>query len=396
MAPSLVCQSPASRSENTIPTRRAQSSQRRPTIVGNLPSNRRGLAFIYHPEWANHRGLDAHIQESPPLSEPRDLVLLTKAQRALAEASTIDDVRQLRDKAAAVKTYVEKARLGKHLVIEAATLRIRAERRLGEMLQETPLANSAPGNQHTGSSSGSSVDAVLLKDLGITKNESSRSQRIAAVPDAKFEEYLADCVHTEREPTFARLLRLTRDNEQPVAKPEGDKQNSRASEPRAGYEFPDADGPTLLAIPPWPGCVSPDQPALTTDELCDLPVGRLCDADAHLYVWTNRRYLIDGFDLMDAWGFAYYTSLMFAYEEAWSDTPWADAHHLLLVGTRGDLPFRENSAHSWLLCSRPESGQVPDNLHDLIEAASPGPYLQVFGNELSANANWTLYPKSTV
>ena len=30
------------------------------------------------------------------MSDPRDLVLLTKAQRALAEASTIDDVRDVR------------------------------------------------------------------------------------------------------------------------------------------------------------------------------------------------------------------------------------------------------------------------------------------------------------
>jgi len=329
------------------------------------------------------------------MPDSRDLVLLTKAQRALAEASTIDDVRDLRDRAAAVKTYVQKARLGKHLVIDAAALRIRAERRLGQMLQETPLANSASGNQHTGSSDECPADAVLLKDLGITKNESSRSQRIAEVPDVAFEQYLADCVHAEREPTFARLLRLARADAQPAEKGEDDRQTARAKKTTANHEFPDAEGPTLLAIPPWPDCTSPDQSPLTTDELCELPVGRLCEADSHLYVWTSRRYLIDGFDLLDAWGFVYYTCLLFAYEETWSDTPWADAHHLLLVGTRGDLPFRENSAHSWLLCSRPEIGQVPDELRDLIEAVSPGPYLQAFGDETLPSTNWIVYPRPT-
>jgi N6-adenosine-specific RNA methylase IME4 len=329
------------------------------------------------------------------MSDPRDLVLLTKAQRALAEASTIDDVRDLRDQAAAVKTYVQKARLGKHLVIEAAALRIRAERRLGQMLQEIPLANSVPGNQRTDSSGEPAAFGVLLNDLGITKNESSRSQRIADVPDAMFEQYLADCERTEREPTFARLLRLARADAAPSGKHPIEGQTLAVRETDPHFESAGAVGRTLLAIPPWRGCTSADQSPLAIEELCQLPIGALCEADSHLYVWTNRRYLIDGFDLMDAWGFAYCTCLSAAYEEARADTPWGDAHHLLLVGKRGDLPFRESSARSWLLCNRPEKGQVPDEIRNLIEAASPGPHLQVFGTRPPRNENWTVCPIPT-
>ena len=326
------------------------------------------------------------------MSDSRDLVLLAKAQRALAEASTIDDVRDLRDQAAAVKTYLQKARLGKHLIIEAATLRIRAERRHGQMLQEMPLANSVPGNQHSAPNGEPAAFGVLLKDLGISKNESSRGQRIADVPDAMFEQYLADCERTEREPTLARLLRLARADAAPSGKHPIEGQALAVGETVPHFESAGAVGRTLLAIPPWRGCTSTDQSPLAIEELCQLSIGALCEADSHLYVWTNRRYLIDGFDLMDAWGFAYYTCLLCVYEEARSDAPWGDAHHLLLVGRRGDLPFRASSARSWLLCNRPKNGQVPDEIRNLIEAASPGSHLQVFGSKPPRNANWTVCP----
>ena len=48
------------------------------------------------------------------MPEPKELVLLTKAQRALAQAGTIDEVKQLRDKATAVKAYVQNYYRVKH------------------------------------------------------------------------------------------------------------------------------------------------------------------------------------------------------------------------------------------------------------------------------------------
>lgn len=54
------------------------------------------------------------------MDEPREIILLSSAQRALAEAKTVDEVKDLRDKAVAVKAYAKKARLGKDLVVDAS------------------------------------------------------------------------------------------------------------------------------------------------------------------------------------------------------------------------------------------------------------------------------------
>ena len=83
------------------------------------------------------------------MTEPRELVLLSRAT-VLAEARSLDEVKDLCDRAAAVKAYAKKARLGQHIVAEAAAIKLRAERRLGQMLQSIQLADSAPGNQYTG------------------------------------------------------------------------------------------------------------------------------------------------------------------------------------------------------------------------------------------------------
>ena len=144
------------------------------------------------------------------MNEPRDLVLLSKAERAIAEAKTLDEVKDIRDKAAAIKAYAKKARLGQKIVVEAAAIKLRAERRLGEMIQTVELADSAPGNQYTGPlelQSPNNDTPVCLRELGITKTDSSRSQRIAKLPDEVFEGYLAENTDANREPTAAALLR---------------------------------------------------------------------------------------------------------------------------------------------------------------------------------------------
>ena len=328
------------------------------------------------------------------MTEPRDLVLLTKAQRMLAQASTVDEVKQLRDKAAAVRAYAQKARLGRHLVVEASVVRIRAERRLGEMLKETQLACSVPGNQHTGPNDQRRPDTVLLADLGISKNESSRSQRIAELPAASFEQYLAQCVETEREPTFAGLRRLLRPGSPNSGKHDTRRPTNAALDSNSLLSIPEGEYSTILAVPPWPGGGEAGHSPLTTDRLCALRVAKRCREQAHLYVWTDSRFLLDGFDVMDAWGFTYQTSFVVVYENADQNAPWGDAHHFLLAGVRGALPFHEWSGGSWLVSQRPANGSLPDEIPKVIEAASPGPYLLLFGSQDPLSADWTLCPSN--
>jgi len=125
------------------------------------------------------------------------LIKYDAACRALAEAKAVDEVKDLRDKAEAMRIYGMQAK-NKGLEVDAAEIRIRAERRLGEMLGQSDLhAGGRPkktGRQSRPVSDGSdgmrssgTTALPKLADVGISKDLSARAQKIAAVPAEEFE-----------------------------------------------------------------------------------------------------------------------------------------------------------------------------------------------------------------
>ncbi|GAA2867211.1 hypothetical protein GGQ99_001323 [Aminobacter niigataensis] len=82
------------------------------------------------------------------------LIRYDAACRALAEAKSVDDVKDIRDSAEAMRAYAKQAR-NKQLEVDAAEIRIRAERRLGEMIRDQKstvgLNQGAAGSVVTGS-----------------------------------------------------------------------------------------------------------------------------------------------------------------------------------------------------------------------------------------------------
>jgi hypothetical protein len=73
------------------------------------------------------------------MPQPRDLVLIDRAKQTLAEASSIGEVKAVIDKAEALRLYYRKATDGLEIQNRAAEIKLRAERRAGELLQEVGL-----------------------------------------------------------------------------------------------------------------------------------------------------------------------------------------------------------------------------------------------------------------
>ncbi len=114
------------------------------------------------------------------------LVKYESACRALAECKAIDEVKEWVDKAAAMQAYSRMAK-DKTLEIDAAEIRIRAERRLGQMLagQKTETGFAKPGPKSVVTND--RIETPKLSDVGISKDLSSKAQKLAAVPEAEFE-----------------------------------------------------------------------------------------------------------------------------------------------------------------------------------------------------------------
>lgn len=119
-----------------------------------------------------------------------NLVKYDAAIHALAECKAIDEVKAWADKASAMQAYGRMAK-NKTLEVDAAEIRIRAERRLGQMLiaqKESEGLNK--GNLKQGTALVVAEDGKVipkLSDVGISYDLSSKAQKLAAVPDAEFE-----------------------------------------------------------------------------------------------------------------------------------------------------------------------------------------------------------------
>jgi hypothetical protein len=115
------------------------------------------------------------------------------ACRAVAAAKAVDDVMEIVAHADAFRVYARQAK-DRQMEIDAAEIRIRAERRLGELMaaQASAIGKAKPpgSNQHRVIFK---PDAPpTLAEVGIDKNLAHRARTLAAVPQEKFEKLLTD------------------------------------------------------------------------------------------------------------------------------------------------------------------------------------------------------------
>lgn len=115
------------------------------------------------------------------------LIKYDAACRALAEAKTVDEVKDFRDKGKAIEAYAKQAN-NRDLQADAAEIILKAERRLGQLLAKMPKNKGAKGSIVTGSKRVPVKDeAPTLKDMGVDKKLSARSQKIAKIQDEDFD-----------------------------------------------------------------------------------------------------------------------------------------------------------------------------------------------------------------
>lgn len=133
------------------------------------------------------------------------------ARYALSVAVEVDEVKDIRDKAEAMAAYARQAK-DTELVQWATEIKVRAERRAGQMLAEMPKQAGARGV----GKKVESHDATPLKtlaDIGITKSDSSRWQKLASVTDKQFEHAVAAAKEVAGEVTTAAMLRAAKADE---------------------------------------------------------------------------------------------------------------------------------------------------------------------------------------
>ena len=156
---------------------------------------------------------------------------------------------------------------------------------------------------------------------------------------------------------------------------------------------------TIYADPPWrfqnrSGKVAPEHKRLnryetmSLEDIKKLPVSEIAAEKSHLYLWVPNALLPDGLAVMEAWGFEYKSNLI--WEKVRKDGEpdgrgvgfyFRNVTEILLFGVKGNKNRTLDPARSQVNLIRTmkrEHSRKPDEMVDLIERCSPGPYLEMF------------------
>lgn len=155
---------------------------------------------------------------------------------------------------------------------------------------------------------------------------------------------------------------------------------------------------TILADPPWrfsnrTGKVAPEHGRLHRyqtmgrDEVAGLPIADLAADQSHCYLWVQNALIADGLHVLAAWGFTYKSMLVWhkIRRDGGSDGRgvgfyFRNVTEVVLFGVRGKLrtlaPGRRQV--NLIATRKREHSRKPDELYPIIEACSPGPYLELF------------------
>lgn len=163
-------------------------------------------------------------------------------------------------------------------------------------------------------------------------------------------------------------------------------------------QFPGYRFGTILADPPWQfanrtGKVAPEHHRLrryatmSLEEITAVPVAEVAAKQSHLYLWVPNALLLEGLRVLAAWGFTYKTNIVWhkIRKDGGPDGRgvgfyFRNTTELILFGVRGGMrtlaPGRTQV--NILKSQKQEHSRKPEEMYDIIESCSPGPYLELF------------------
>lgn len=125
------------------------------------------------------------------IDESSSLAIISNASKMLLEANTIQKAKDLKDLALTAADWARRKGLGDEAIQYAKSYALRAERKMGEMLVTTERARGGQPYQKSTDTTLVPVEIATLKELGVTKKESSEAQFLAAMADEEFNEIVA-------------------------------------------------------------------------------------------------------------------------------------------------------------------------------------------------------------
>lgn len=319
------------------------------------------------------------------------LIKLEGAERALAEVATAQDAVSLIDLAEAARVFAKQAKLGTASVNHATAIKMKAERKLADVVDAGQAEGSIAG--HGGDRRikvrGTDLDPPIISDpapsrpatldeIGVDKRRLNEARTIRdTYTDDDIDEIVEES--TDADITVARSELLAQARRKKVL----DERRKRDAE--LAENPPDLitlDTFSILYVdPPWryehaishSREVENQYPTMTHDELCAMPIP--ANDDAVLLMWVTSPKLAEGLALMKAWGFDYRTSMVWVKDRIGMGYYARQRHELLLIGRKGAgdglVPDETRRPDSVVEAPRGKHSAKPEAMYDLIESMWP-------------------------
>lgn len=323
-----------------------------------------------------------------------NLIRYEQARSALAEARSVDEVKDIRDKSEAMRAYARMAN-DTQLEADATELRLRAERRLGIMLTEQKrTVGMNRGGWESRGSDGEPQDRVpTLAEVGIDKKLSARSQKIGGIGEQAFEAMVESVRGRIAGGDRISLDVVAVDKKERRAERERDLAAKQASLPNKRYGV-------IYADPEWrfevysretgmDRAADNHYPTSSVEEICNRPVADIAADDCVLFLWATVPMLPDALRVMDAWDFQYKSHCIWAKDRIGTGYWFRNQHELLLIGTRGNVPAPAMGTQIASLVDAPvgRHSEKPVEFYELIEGYFPNlPKIEL--NARAARPGW--------
>ena len=320
------------------------------------------------------------------------LVKYDAACRALADAKAVDEVKDIHDKAEAMRIYARQAK-NSQLEADAWEIRKRAEDRLGALSAALDTSRGGRNPQATLPSDGKSKSTVL-REVGISTSAANRYEHFNALPaDEKEERIARGRAAIEAGKSVADAIFRGDDKRERRDDKEKELADKQKSLPVKRYGV-------ILADPEWrfepysrdtgmDRAADNHYPTSATDIIASRPVQDIAADDCVLFLWATVPMLPDALRVMEAWGFAYKSHFIWNKDKIGTGYWNRNKHELLLVGTHGNIPAPAmgTQAHSVIDAPVRLHSEKPAAFHLLIENHFPHlPKIEL--NARSTRAGW--------
>lgn len=299
-----------------------------------------------------------------------------RARAALAEIRTLPEAVNLVQGVEHLRLHAKQVQ-DRALMAEAAEIQFRAEIKLGELLikakEAGQLRDGRPRKNDTNSASFS------LKDISVTPRQSAAAQHKASISER------AQLAMIER--MRERILSGGATVIEQVTSTEEKKANrAKREKVLAGIQcaLPNKKYGVIYADPEWrfevysrdtgmDRAADNHYPTSATDAICARPVGSITADDCVLFLWATVPMLPDALKVMSAWGFTYKSHCIWTKDRVGTGYWFRNAHELLLVGTRGNVPAPAMGTQ-WPSTVEARVGKhsaKPERFYELIEGYFP-------------------------